>query len=136
MKYSTWSAQTLPAFARFTHLLLGVGKNSYCLVMQLTHQTILPLRWVNSQNLANLKKLKDRWFSSRLEKSASVSPQKYQIGDTVKFMPTGSLGVIADAKYQPLFYAGEPISPRWMYLLEGVGDRCEWISEYTLNDYK
>jgi hypothetical protein len=102
--------------------------------MQLTHQTVLPLRWASSKHLANLKTLKDRWFSDRLEKSTSVSPQKYQIGDTVKFMPTGSLGVVADAKYQPLFYAGEPISPRWMYLVEGIGDRCEWISEYTLND--
>ncbi len=134
MKYPTWGAQALPAFSRFTHLLQSAGKNSYCLVMQLRHQTVLPLRWASAIKLTSLKTFQDRRSSGSLE--MSVPPQKFWIGDTVKFMPTGSLGVVIDAKYQPLFYAGEPISPRWMYLVEGVCDRHEWISEYTLNDCK
>ncbi len=123
MKYSTWGAQALPTFEKFTYLLTEAGKSTYCFIMQLSHQTGLSLRRATAKTLVS-----DR-------PQTSTAPQKYRIGEIVKFMPTGGLGIVTDAKYQPLFYAGEPISPRWMYLVEGVSDRHEWISEYTLNGY-
>lgn len=124
MKYSTWGAQALPTFGKFTYLLTQAGKSTYCLIMQLSHQTGLSLRQATAKTL-----VRDR-------PQTSIAPQKYRIGEIVKFMPTGGLGIVTDAKYQSLFYGGQAISPRWMYLVEGVGDRQEWISEYTLNAYK
>ncbi len=134
MKYSTWGAQALPTFGKCTYLLAQAGKTSYCLVMQLSHQTVLSLRQASAKTLVSGQALRERLVSDRPQ--ISTAPQKYRIGETVKFMPTGGLGIVTTAKYQPLFYGGEPISPRWMYLVEGVGDRQEWISEYTLNGYQ
>jgi hypothetical protein len=134
MKYSTWGTQTLPIFARCAYLLAQAGRSSYWLVMQLGYQTVLSLRRASAKTLVSGQALKECFVSDRPQ--TSIAPQKYRIGEIVKFMPTGGLGIVTDAKYQPLFYGGEPISPRWMYLVEGVGDRQEWISEYTLNGYQ
>lgn len=66
------------------------------------------------------------------EKTVSP-PHKYWVGDTVTYMPTGKPGIVTQVEYKSLYYAGEAISPRWMYQINGIDDPNAWISEDTLD---